>query len=347
MLELDRFLHQLRRLIGKVEINRFSGSVPQLPEFLSLLQLMLTVRQQMYRRQYSILQLMNMDMIQTTQRTSFAANPEAAASFVFFVDRGVKPQQNAPLTQARYKEKSINLTVLILIVAGVGLIHLFGIQCFFWPGPLEPAPPKPVIMEVSTIRISPQKPIEEPKQKTSPPPSKTKPRQKVQRKPKIKKQILAQTGMAFSAEEQVLLKQLVENFDMQQFAIKKTDLSETTQAVPYSEAYLDAAYERNPKPEYPSIARSHGWQGKVTLRVQISEEGKVESVKIEKSSRHELLDEAATEAVKRWTFIPAMRGNKTVATSVLVPIIFSLQNHETADNNHMKTMDNKPLFSYG
>jgi periplasmic protein TonB len=45
---------------------------------------------------------------------------------------------------------------------------------------------------------------------------------------------------------------------------------------------------------------------------------------VEKSSGHEMLDDCAVEAVRKWKFIPARRGETAVASSVLVPISFSL-----------------------
>ncbi|MGZ8199259.1 MAG: energy transducer TonB, partial [Methylosarcina sp.] len=45
---------------------------------------------------------------------------------------------------------------------------------------------------------------------------------------------------------------------------------------------------------------------------------------VQQSSGHKQLDEAAIEAVKQWTFIPAKRGDKAVASTVTVPIQFKL-----------------------
>ncbi|MGR8953532.1 MAG: energy transducer TonB, partial [Gammaproteobacteria bacterium] len=42
----------------------------------------------------------------------------------------------------------------------------------------------------------------------------------------------------------------------------------------FTEANYRANYKFNPKPEYPRLAKSRGWQGKVLLRVQVSADGR-------------------------------------------------------------------------
>ena len=61
------------------------------------------------------------------------------------------------------------------------------------------------------------------------------------------------------------------------------------------------------------------------LKVQVSEEGLSAAVEIERSSGYEILDESAIEALKQWRFTPAKRGETPIASSVIVPIIFTLQ----------------------
>lgn len=94
----------------------------------------------------------------------------------------------------------------------------------------------------------------------------------------------------------------------------------------YSEASFNANYGFNPKPKYPALARSRGWQGKVLLRVRVTADGLSEAVTVHRSSGHEVLDESAVAAVEKWRFIPAKRGNTAVACTVIVPIIFNLNN---------------------
>jgi len=85
-----------------------------------------------------------------------------------------------------------------------------------------------------------------------------------------------------------------------------------------------AAYLNNPAPAYPSLSRRSGEQGRVLLKVLVSEKGLAESVQLDSSSGYEKLDRAAIEAVKKWSFIPAKRSNQPVSAYVLVPVKFSL-----------------------
>jgi protein TonB len=85
-----------------------------------------------------------------------------------------------------------------------------------------------------------------------------------------------------------------------------------------------AAYLNNPAPAYPMLARKMGEQGKVLLKVLVSQDGKAETVKVDTSSGHHKLDQAAIEAVKRWSFVPAKRSNQPISAYVLVPVNFTL-----------------------
>lgn len=85
-----------------------------------------------------------------------------------------------------------------------------------------------------------------------------------------------------------------------------------------------AAYLNNPAPEYPALARRKGEQGRVLLKVLVSETGLAQKVQIDTSSGYNSLDQSAVEAVKKWSFIPARRSNQAVSAYVLVPIKFSL-----------------------
>jgi protein TonB len=93
---------------------------------------------------------------------------------------------------------------------------------------------------------------------------------------------------------------------------------------PLTEANYRANYKSNPKPEYPRLAKSRGWQGRVLLRVQVTADGRSAAVTVQQSSGHRQLDDAAVAAVEQWIFIPAKRGTTPVASTVTVPIQFTL-----------------------
>jgi protein TonB len=86
-----------------------------------------------------------------------------------------------------------------------------------------------------------------------------------------------------------------------------------------------AAYLENPAPAYPPQSRRFGEEGRVLLRVLVSENGNAATVEVDSGSGSERLDAAALKAVKNWRFIPAKRNNQPISAYVIVPIKFSLQ----------------------
>ena len=89
-------------------------------------------------------------------------------------------------------------------------------------------------------------------------------------------------------------------------------------------ARFDADYLRNPPPVYPRAARRYGDQGRVLLKVLVSAQGAASAVRLEASSGHARLDEAAEETVRQWRFLPARRGTEAIDDWVLVPVVFRL-----------------------
>ena len=55
-----------------------------------------------------------------------------------------------------------------------------------------------------------------------------------------------------------------------------------------------------------------GEEGKVLLKVRVLPDGNPASVDVEKSSSFGRLDEAARQAVARWRFVPAKRGDEPI-----------------------------------
>ena len=90
-------------------------------------------------------------------------------------------------------------------------------------------------------------------------------------------------------------------------------------------AHEGANYLKNPRPAYPELAQRRGWEGEVLLRVRVSQDGRPVTISVQKSSGRDLLDTAAVEAVRGWSFVPAHQGSQAVAGWVTVPIVFHLQ----------------------
>jgi protein TonB len=62
----------------------------------------------------------------------------------------------------------------------------------------------------------------------------------------------------------------------------------------------------------------------VIVNVEVDADGRAADVSLSRSSGFPLLDQAALEAVRRWTFEPAREGGFPVASRVDVPVRFSL-----------------------
>lgn len=88
---------------------------------------------------------------------------------------------------------------------------------------------------------------------------------------------------------------------------------------------FDVDYLDNPAPVYPALAKRMGEEGKVMLRVHVEANGQPSRIEIRNSSGSPRLDQAAEQAVWRWKFVPAKRGNDAVAAWVVVPISFNLR----------------------
>lgn len=80
--------------------------------------------------------------------------------------------------------------------------------------------------------------------------------------------------------------------------------------------------EEAPRPVYPRRAWEQGIGGTVVLLALVKADGTVEACEVESSSGHELLDEAARAALKRWRFRPRIVGGRARPFTVRVPFDF-------------------------
>ncbi|EAQ78342.1 energy transducer TonB [Blastopirellula marina] len=81
----------------------------------------------------------------------------------------------------------------------------------------------------------------------------------------------------------------------------------------------------NAAPGYPPTSQARREEGRVLLRLTISETGEVAAAKIHQSSGFMRLDQAALVAVRQWKFTPAQSEGQDVATRVVIPVSFSLR----------------------
>jgi protein TonB len=78
----------------------------------------------------------------------------------------------------------------------------------------------------------------------------------------------------------------------------------------------------NRRPEYPEVARAAGREGKVILKVVITEGGRVGDIKVLKGD--EPFVQAAVSVVKGWRYQPAMLAGHAISVFRIVQIPFRL-----------------------
>lgn len=80
-----------------------------------------------------------------------------------------------------------------------------------------------------------------------------------------------------------------------------------------------------PTPNYPVMSKRRGEVGTVLLEAVVAADGSVIAVNVIKSPGHERLVKAATEALRKAKFRPAMRGNMPAESRVRVPFVFAIK----------------------
>jgi protein TonB len=72
---------------------------------------------------------------------------------------------------------------------------------------------------------------------------------------------------------------------------------------------------------YPAIARTRGWSGKVTVAFTVCADGSVEELSIVESSGFPILDKSALETIKKACPLP----KPPVKTALVMPIVYRLE----------------------
>jgi protein TonB len=94
---------------------------------------------------------------------------------------------------------------------------------------------------------------------------------------------------------------------------------------PYHYDVLPVKMPGQVEPIYPKEALEKELQGRVLLHVWLDSHGYVYHVKIYQSSGHAVLDDSASEAVRRWRYRPAKIGGLVTPSEILVPIRFIIR----------------------
>ncbi|HYQ22309.1 energy transducer TonB [Stenotrophomonas sp.] len=82
---------------------------------------------------------------------------------------------------------------------------------------------------------------------------------------------------------------------------------------------------QSPPPSYPAAALRRGESGSVVVRVDVDATGYANNITVIQRSGSRELDRAATDAVRRWRFTPALSNGQPVPGTLEVPFDFKPQ----------------------
>jgi protein TonB len=198
-----------------------------------------------------------------------------------------------------------------------GALYVAGVAFFPWPSP-RGAPPATADVEVEVVTakpvpVAPAAPAEAP----TPRPARqsraraiTAPARAAPIGPTIAADVSAPPSLAPSPPR----------------ADPATSIRPSPRASDSGGALLSAKprYRVNPAPEYPIASQRRREEGVVMVKVMVETNGAPSAISLASSSGHPLLDAAALEAVRRWTFDPARAAGVPVPSLVTVPVRFSL-----------------------
>jgi protein TonB len=241
---------------------------------------------------------------------------------------------SAPAPAKNVQKNTAFLPAVLLSV----VLHLLMALVLFQKNPTYTPASTSLPMMVSFVHENKaQTPIETPPTEIQPTPLQPPTKPTAQ----LKQKIVANTSekaAVLATEQSAELKETADLLPVQNVAQQVAEPTEvaapnpaTPSAAPvkakpvYIAPSFGADYLHNPIPEYPSMARRKGEQGRVLLKVLVTLNGDAGNVTLEKSSGSSYLDEAAINAVKNWKFIPARSNNEAVSGFVTVPISFSLE----------------------
>ncbi len=105
---------------------------------------------------------------------------------------------------------------------------------------------------------------------------------------------------------------------------KATDLA-TDLFKPSTYRFQSAWMTEEARVVYPAEARRKNYEGSTVLAMKIASNGHVESVRVEQTSGHEILDAAAVKAAKHFKIDPSRLGADAFPFEKLLKLTFHLE----------------------
>ncbi len=216
------------------------------------------------------------------------------------------------------RQSLISLPGLLLVLAFHGAIFYV-----LWNQKMIPPPEQMVTLFADMIAL----PVPEtaPKTRPEPPPVKLQPIKKPEPKPK---QLVAKAPVKPEPVPIVPVEPepapVVEQEIVPEPVVEPAPTQMQTGPVTLS-AELSVSCPTLTAPIYPAISRRMGEEGKLILRVELDENGRIDQARVVDSSGYDRLDNAALEAVKNWQCRPSIRDGQPTRAVALQPFNFVLQ----------------------
>lgn len=225
-------------------------------------------------------------------------------------------------TGIRVKRSNISLPGLMFVIAVHG-----GLLYFLFKQQIIPPPEQLATLMVNFIPSPKSVPSSRPKEESKPQPLPPPPKPKLERKLESR-QIVAEAPV-LSETEPVAPPPPAEPEPASEPAVAAVEGSGSGQQMspgPVTlSAELSVACPELSAPAYPALSKRLGEEGKLVLRVELDEKGRVNVAQVVNSSGFKRLDEAAMAAVKTWRCNPPTRNGQPVRAIALQPFNFVLQ----------------------
>ncbi|MDC8446532.1 MAG: energy transducer TonB [Nitrosomonas sp.] len=229
-------------------------------------------------------------------------------------------QKNIDYLGSKQSLVSLPGILFVLIVHGA-LFHVL------WNQRVLPQPEQLVTLFAEVISLP--EPQAQPEVKPEPVPVKLQPIQKPEPKPKVR-QLVTKAPEAPQPQPVVM-----PDPDPEPEPVEEKSLPVPAAEVPTKpqmpagpvtlSSELSVSCPSLTAPTYPAISRRMGEEGKLVLRVELDEDGRIDDARVIDSSGYDRLDKAALEAVRSWRCRPSIRDGQPVRAVALQPFNFVLQ----------------------